>query len=467
MRSAPSTDSGQAPRVSKDLQSCSPAILKSCTLCPYTLGVNRRTRYLLAGIIASVSFLPVASASAAPLTYRYRHYLFTVDPAKHPEWQTPEERWFYQGQEISAPAALRVDGDAVPPPPPGFEQRPVAGYNLGAIRRTLEEIVSAPLRRPAGSVTIGKDAGGKITFDGVGLTGREVDLDATTTLTTEALRQGVTEIFVPVVETQPRIVVSDPSLAAQGIKEVVTIGESDMSNSPKNRRHNIATGLSKFNGTLIPANSVFSFLAVLGPVNGATGYLKELVIKGDRTVPDYGGGLCQVSSTAYRGIWEYGFPIVARQNHSYVVSHYAPVGTDATVFTPAPDMKFKNDSPGALIIQTYAEGDNVYFIYYGTRDDRHAEVIGPYIWDRRSPPPDRIEYVASLPPGQKKKVGDRVPGMKAMWYRIVRKGDQPESVEPYYSAYQARPLFYQIGVEAAPTPEDAATAGLESGDVGQ
>ncbi len=427
--------------------------------------MTRSTRIFLLSIC--LGLLPVASASAAPITYRYHHYLYTVDPAKYPEWQSPEERWLYQGQEVAAPAALRVDGDEVPAPPTGFERRPIAGYNISAIRQTLEEKVAAPLRRPAGSVIIGKDASGKITFDGVGLTGRDVDLDATTALTMEALQQGMTEIFVPVIETQPRITVSDPSLAAQGIQEVVTIGESDMSNSPKNRRHNIATGLSKFNGTLIPANSVFSFLTVLGPVSGATGYLKELVIKGDRTVPDYGGGLCQVSSTAYRGIWEYGFPIVARQNHSYVVNHYAPVGTDATVFTPAPDMKFENDSPGALLIQTHSEGDNVYFVYYGTRDDRQTQVVGPYIWDRRGPPADRIEYVTSLPPGQKKTVGERVPGLKAMWYRIVQKGSQPESVEQFYSAYQARPLFYQMGVEALPQPEDAATAGLESGGVGQ
>jgi len=139
-------------------------------------------------------------------------------------------------------------------------------------------------------------------------------------------------------------------------------------------------------------------------VDGSTGYLKELVIKGDRTVPDYGGGLCQVGTTAYRGVWEYGFPILERRNHSYTVSHYAPVGTDATIYPGAVDMRFKNDSPGALLIQTYQKDNQAYFIYYGTQDSRTVELAGPYTWDHVAPPPDRFEFTTDIPPGTKKKL---------------------------------------------------------------
>ena len=118
---------------------------------------------------------------------------------------------------------------------------------------------------------------------------------------------------------------------------------------------------------------------------------------GEHTLPEYGGGLCQVSTTAYRGVWEYGFPITGRRNHSFAVSYYAPHGTDATIYPPHTDMKFLNDSPGALLLQTYHENDRAYFIYYGTKDDRTAEVIGPYTWDFRPPPPDRTDYTTEDP----------------------------------------------------------------------
>ncbi len=417
------------------------------------------------GAVGFVGFFPVqASAAASPITYRYEHYLFTLDPAKFPQWHSTQEQWLYNGQVVVPPTELRVDGDQLPGVPAGFERRQVEAYDQGAIRQSLDQEIGTALHRDPGDVAIGTDATGKVTFQGVGLTGRDVDLDRATALTIDALQQGIIEIVLPMIETQPHITVTDPALTAEGIQEVVTIGESDMSRSPPNRKHNIATGLSKFNGTIIPQNTVFSFIDVLGPVNAATGYLRELVIKGDKTVPDYGGGLCQVSSTAYRGVWEYGFPIVSRTNHSYIVSHYFPVGTDATVFTPAPDMKFKNDSPGALLIQTYEEGDNAYFIYYGTRDNRDVQVVGPYIWDRVGPPPDRIEYTTDLAPGERKKVGERVPGMKAVWYRITAHENAADTVERFYSAYQARPLFYQEGI-AAEVPVDPGTANLQSGDV--
>ena len=393
-----------------------------------------------------------AKAAYAALTLRHEHFLFTIDPDYHPEWRKTGETWTYRGEEIRPPAELRVDGDIVPALPEGMEKRQSVIWNTEAIRMTIVHDVSRLFDRPAGAVTINRNGSGAITFDGVGLTGRRVDPDAAADAVVQALDRGITDIFLPVAILQPSVTVTDPELTAMGITEVVTVGESDFSNSPVNRRHNIATGLSKFNGHLIPKDTSFSFGETLGPVNGTTGYRKELVIKGDRTEPDYGGGLCQVSTTAYRGAWEYGFPIEARINHSYAVGHYGPQGTDATVYPPHPDMKFKNDSPGALLMQTYTQDNHAYFIYYGTKDGRTAQVIGPYIWGRTMPPPDKIEYTTALPPRQKKKLGERIPGMQTAWFRILVDAQGQEKVVPVYSIYQSRPLFYQVGVEALPTP---------------
>lgn len=410
------------------------------------------------GCAGVLGFFPRAEA-AQPLTYRHRHFLFTLAPGSFAGWRGPQEVWTYRGRPIDPLPEWLVDGDVLPPLPAGVARTQRAGWNRQAIRRTLEERIASMLRRPAGSVTIGRSltGTGAVTFDGVGLTGRELDLDAATDLTIAALERSVTDIVLPVIETQPDIVVTDPELAASGIKEVVTIGESDFSNSPANRRHNIAVGLRRFNGAIVPEGSVFSFNNILGPVDGSTGYKKELIIKGDRTVPDYGGGLCQVGTTAYRGVWEYGFPIIARKNHSYTVSHYFPQGTDATIFPGAVDLQFRNDSPGAILIQTHFEGDLASFIYYGTRDARVAEIVGPYIWDRIAPPPDRQEPTTEIPPGTTKKLNERIPGLKALWVRITRTATGAELVEPVYSAYEARPLFHQVGVERLPETTDANT----------
>lgn len=420
---------------------------------PTKIGYGARVFRAAFAIVGFLILAPSANAAGGSLLYRSEHLLFTVPASATAGWMSEESAWTYAGRDVTPPQALLADGDVPPAMPEGFERTSRTGYSRDAIRETLRAFVADPFDRPAGSVVIDRTASGAVTFDGVGLPGRSVDLDALTTMTIEALERGIDDIEIPFDELAPSVVVNSAELRNMGITEVVTVGESVYAGSPANRRHNIATGLAKFNGHIVPRDTVFSFGQTLGPVNDRTGYRKELVIKGDRTEPDYGGGLCQVSSTAYRGAWEYGFPIEQRINHSYAVSYYGPQGTDATVYPPNPDMKFLNDSPGALLMQTHHDDqDRAYFIYYGTKDGRASSVYGPFIWGRTPPPPDRTIETTELAPGEKKKVGDRHPGLTAAWVRHTTLADGTALEETTVSIYEARPLFYEIGVASAPVP---------------
>lgn len=405
-------------------------------------------------VIIGLLFLGLLAAprAEAALTYHDRHFLFAITPPA--SWKGTETRLTYEGFPIDVPAGAFSGTGALPP---GVVRQASSGWDRAAIAATLREQIAANYDREAGAVTISRSSGA-VVFDGVGMPGQKVDIESLVELTIAALEGGADRVTLPIIATPPTVIVTDPELQAQGIKELVTIGESDYSNSPVNRVHNINVGLKRFNGHLIPKDSIFSFVGVLGPVDAKAGYRQELVIKGDKTVPDYGGGLCQISSTAYRGIWEYGFPIVQRKNHSYSVSHYFPQGTDATIYPPNVDMKFKNDSPGALLIQTYAADDQAYFLFYGTKDDRQAEVVGPFLWDRVAPPADRTEQTTDLAPGEKKKVGSAVPGVKAQWYRIIDRPGQAPVTETVFSHYEARPNYTQVGVAAIDLPSSGSGA---------
>ncbi len=355
--------------------------------------------------------------------------------------------------------AWRVDGDAVPSLPVGVQRRERPSWNRDAIGATLMQHIGSRVDRAPGSVAILLTETGAVQFDGVGMLGRSLSVEEAVTLTVDALTADVSDILLPVEELQPAITLLSEELSDGGIREVVAIGESNFAGSTPNRRHNIDVGLSKFNGHIIPRGETFSFNEVLGPVNRATGFRQELVILGDKTLPDYGGGLCQVSTTAYRGVWEQGFPIAQRRNHSFAVQYYSPQGTDATIYPPHTDMKFVNDGPGDLLIQTHMEGDYAYFIYYGTKDGRSTELVGPYTWGRIPAPPDRTEYTTDIPPGTTRKVGSPVPGLKAAWFRIISRPDAEDPVqEGYYSSYEARPLYFQIGIESEDVPPDLAPA---------
>lgn len=396
---------------------------------------------LLAGMAL---FLLPLSAEAAGLTLRHRHFLFTVSAKTVDAWNGKQEVWRWQGARIRPPQSLRVDGETDVVLPPGMTKSLEPVIDRSRIVQTLMEDIAPSLERTAGSVVIGKDAEGTVTFEGVGIPGRTLNGDASADIILEALRLGIDDVFLAVDEPPPSVTVTDEGLRGMGIRELVSVGESAFAGSTQNRIHNIRTGLKKFNGHLIAKDETFSFVKVLGPVNGQTGYLKELTILGDKTLPDYGGGLCQVSTTAYRGAWEAGFPIAQRRNHSYTVRYYAPQGTDATVYPPHTDIKFHNDSPGALLMQTHMEGTQAFFLTYGTPVEREASIIGPFTWGQRPPPPPKTEYTPDLPPGEKKKVGDAVPGLNAAWYRFVSSGTG-RVMETVLSNYEARPLFYQIG----------------------
>ena len=164
-----------------------------------------------------------------------------------------------------------------------------------------------------------------------------------------------------------------------GIKELIGQGNSNFTGSPSNRKHNIKTAVDKLNGYILKPNEEFSFIGFLGETGPDQGYLSELVIKKDKTVPEYGGGVCQVSTTFFRAAINSGLKITERQYHAFPVAYYNPQGFDATVYDPKPDLRFINNTPDHLLIQAIVSNNQVFVNFYGTDDKRRVEIKGPYI----------------------------------------------------------------------------------------
>jgi len=174
--------------------------------------------------------------------------------------------------------------------------------------------------------------------------------------------------------------VRSDNLDQLGIKELISEGKTFFPGSPSTRLINVRAGANRFNGVLLKPGEVFSFGALLGDVGPQTGYVPELVILGDHEEKQYGGGLCQVSSTAYRAALLAGLPILERHNHSFAISYYTTPygvpGVDATIYYPQVDFKFKNDTPGYILIQTTMVGTTLTFDYYGTKT-KSGVIRGP------------------------------------------------------------------------------------------
>jgi len=168
-----------------------------------------------------------------------------------------------------------------------------------------------------------------------------------------------------------------------GITALIGSGETNFAGSPASRIHNIRVGSNKFQGTLIAPGEEFSFNTLLGEVTAKEGYLPELVIKKGETVPEYGGGLCQVSTTFFRAAVRSGLEITQRYNHSYPVVYYGIPGFDATIYPPSPDLRFLNNTENHILIQYRIEGTKLAWDIYGTDDGRTVELDGPHVYDKK------------------------------------------------------------------------------------
>lgn len=69
---------------------------------------------------------------------------------------------------------------------------------------------------------------------------------------------------------------------------------------------------------------------------------------------DYGGGVCQVSSTLYQAALETGCKIIERHEHSQPVS-YCKKGKDATVTYGVNNLRFRNTNKFSIKLVTYSE----------------------------------------------------------------------------------------------------------------
>lgn len=279
--------------------------------------------------------------------------------------------------------------------------------------------------------------------------GVSIDWGVTANNLYSSLATTSTALAVATKETEPEVHIG--SANELGIKEILGVGISDFANSPKNRIHNISVGMNSVNGTLIAPGETFSLMKTLGRIDQTTGYLQELVIKENKTIPEYGGGLCQIGTTTFRAAMAAGFQIVERQNHSYAVGYYFEdglPGTDATIYDPKPDFRFLNDTGHWTLIQTEMKGNKLYFTVWGTNDGRVAARTVPKILARQPAPARKVIETTDLPPGKVKCTERAHAGVTAIFTYSVKYADGTIKKQDFQSYYKPWGEVCLQGVEA-------------------
>lgn len=330
------------------------------------------------------------------------------------------------------------------------------GFDREAINNYLAEKIAPKVRVDVVHPRFEMKDGRVVAFD-IPRDGRELDSENTTSAIIASLsdRSVPAKIVVRIVESPFR---QTPG-AEPVIKELLSRGETDFSGSSSNRKKNIARGAELINGILIAPGEEFSTNKALGEVDATHGFFPGLVIKGDKTVPEYGGGLCQVSTTLFRAVAFAGLEVRERRNHSYRVSFYEPpVGFDATIYGTSPDFRFKNDTPFHLLVQSRVVGNKMIVELWGTKDGRKVEVDTPRVFNIKKAGPPKLIETDTLKPGEKNCTEKAHNGADAVFERRIIYADGTVKKETYKSHYVVWPAACLIGKakEAPPQPDVSA-----------
>jgi vancomycin resistance protein YoaR len=221
-------------------------------------------------------------------------------------------------------------------------------------------------------------------------TGRALEMDASIQAINDALLRGEHNVPLVVAETQPQV----PATATGqelGVTELIWAETSYFYGSSNERIQNIEAAAARFHGVLVAPGEVFSMGETMGDVSLENGFAEALIIYGGRTIKGVGGGVCQVSTTLFRGVFNIGLPVLERYSHAYRVSYYEMTATgavdsrlaglDATVYFPLVDFKFKNDTPYFILMETYlnVNARTLTWKFYSTKDGRTVA------WDTTGP----------------------------------------------------------------------------------
>ena len=246
--------------------------------------------------------------------------------------------------------------------------------------------------------------------------------------------------------------VSQPSLTASALPdpsklELITTGRSTYYGSSAERRANVANAAAKINGAVVPAGEVFSFLQSLGSITEGNGFVGGLIISGGRTVDGLGGGVCQVSTTTFRALYQAGLPVVERSQHSYRVGYYEPqVGFEAAVYDPGVDLKMKNDTGAPLFIRTVNNDarSTLEVQVWGVRPGRSVSVSKATILARTPHPAAQYVTNPRLRPGTTKQVDWAADGYNLFITRTIKDaaGTRTDKVSTVYKPWRA---VYEVG----------------------
>lgn len=216
--------------------------------------------------------------------------------------------------------------------------------------------------------------------------------------------------------------------------------------------HRIATLLD---GLVVQPGQTISLNAVVGPRTQKNGFVLAPSIEDGEMVDSVGGGVSQFATTIFNALFHGGYDIIERQPHTYWFTRY-PMGHDATLGFPHPDIVFKNDSAAGLLVKTSFSDKTITVKLYGDNGGRRVSSSVSERRDIVKPALELLPNRAVEPDDEKVKEGGMI-GWSVIASRTVTFADGTKKEEKRKVTYKPKPRRVEVHPCRIPKGEPGAT----------
>ena len=181
-----------------------------------------------------------------------------------------------------------------------------------------------------------------------------------------------------------------------------------------NNIHRIADLLD---GVIVLPGETFSVNEFVGPRTLAHGFVMAPSIEDGEMVETIGGGVSQFATTMYNALLRAGLEILERRAHTYWFDRY-PMGHEATLSIPKPDLVFRNDTKSGVLIHTEYTDKTITVKIYGDMEGRRVAFGVSGMQEIEQFSVERLPNSDIRPDKERTKNGGRI-GWSVMTWRTV------------------------------------------------
>jgi len=185
------------------------------------------------------------------------------------------------------------------------------------------------------------------------------------------------------------------------------------------QRTNAQLAARAVDGARIEPGAVFSFNQTVGSWSPERGYVRAPVSFDGELAVDWGGGVCQTSTTLYNAALLAGLSIIERNRHTWAPG-YVPPGRDAAVAQGNVDLQLRNPYRWPVRIRARVSEAQIGFSILGPSAGPIAGVSN--VIQGNTEPREIVQTDAHLPHGARRLLNRGHPGVRAAVYRIYLHG---------------------------------------------